>query len=346
MEPVGLKRYMLIRVALDVEEGKWFGELVGQSQSERQQGGGKRKEVVGQSEKAESVQPQSWNFGEELPGRAIIPEGGRHNLLYRLLYHRQKREKRQGSWADSGKAEAQRREKLLQERRERIREIERQIERLRTEIMSLAGEDSSFYCVYEEVIRKTFKINHNNVYYKDAGDRNQEVLSVLWRNRFDWKEFDTYDSLFWAGLLMSEAVLPHFVILGTASCIPELAEEYACRMKSLKWILREADYSEEMQDFVEDFYTEYGLAVSLQTVPDGAELRRLRLTFDLPSNILDFTRETGPNVTPAEGSIWIDMWSREEKRRRILGRCRGITYVSLKEKWKYAQRRCNSPRLP
>ena len=30
MEPVGLKRYMLIRVALDVEEGKWFGELVGQ----------------------------------------------------------------------------------------------------------------------------------------------------------------------------------------------------------------------------------------------------------------------------------------------------------------------------
>ena len=45
----------------------------------------------------------------------------------------------------------------------------------------------------------------------------------------------------------------------------------------------------------------------------------------------------------AEGSIWLDMLSSEEKRYRIQGRRTGVEYVSLKEEWKRAKRRCAAP---
>ena len=47
-------------------------------------------------------------------------------------------------------------------------------------------------------------------------------------------------------------------------------------MKSLRWILTEAEYDRELADFVEDFYTEYGLAIELQLLEDWAALKRLR----------------------------------------------------------------------
>ena len=138
--------------------------------------------------------------------------------------------------------------------------------------------------------------------------------------------------------LLPEAVLPHFVILGTVSCLPLLIEKYADRMKSLRWILPENDYSRELQEFVEDFYTEYGLAIMLQVVPAGQ--RRLQAVCKEPSNVLDFTQEAYINLAKvAKGSIWLDMLSVEEKKRRIVGRNTGITYVSLKEKWKLVRKK-------
>ena len=118
-------------------------------------------------------------------------------------------------------------------------------------------------------------------------------------------------------------------------------------MKSLRWIVLEKDCSQELLTFVEDFYTENGLAIALQTLTHSVMLRRLRISCDQPANILDFTLEPYIGIADvAEGSVWLDMQSIEEKRRRIAGRTFGIQYFSLKERWKTAERRCRPPVLP
>ena len=146
---------------------------------------------------------------------------------------------------------------------------------------------------------------------------------------------------------MPQAALFHFVILGTAPCVPGWIEKSAYRMKSLKWILPEEQSGPEILEFVEDFYTEYGLAISLQTLPGDGGFKGLGVLCSLPSNILDFTGDSCLNIPEtARGSVWLDFLSVEEKRRRIEGRCPGVSYFSLKEKWKRAQRRCKEPLLP
>ena len=140
---------------------------------------------------------------------------------------------------------------------------------------------------------------------------------------------------------------PHFVILGTAPGLPEVLEAHARRMKSLRWFLLEAEWGEELSAFVEDFYTEYGLAIELRLLEDGAALKRLRLFCGEPVIVVDFTGESYMAVPAVpEGSVWLDMFSVEEKRRRILARGKDITYFSMKEIWKNAQKRCNCPVLP
>lgn len=166
----------------------------------------------------------------------------------------------------------------------------------------------------------------------------EAVLPALWKKYFQAGEFEDYTKQLWVEELLPEAVLPHFVILGTASCLYGLIEKYADRMKSLRWILPENDYSIEVQEFVEDFYTEYGLAVMLQITPAGQ--RGIQAVCAEPSNILDFTQEACVHLAKAaKGSIWLDMLSVEEKKRRIAGRSTGISYVSLKEKWRLARKK-------
>ncbi len=173
------------------------------------------------------------------------------------------------------------------------------------------------------------------------------ILSALWQKYMDYEEFSGYMKPFWVEMLMPKAALYHFVILGTAPCIPELIEKYAGRMKSLKWILSENTSSPELMEFVEDFYIEYGLAISLQVLSCEGEWKRLGMLCGVPSNILDFTVDSWPNAPrAAEGSIWLDFGSVEEKKHRIEGRCSGVVYFSLKDKWRRAQRRCKEPLLP
>ncbi len=156
-----------------------------------------------------------------------------------------------------------------------------------------------------------------------------------WLKCFPVKEFDSYLQSFWAGQLLPRAVHPRFVILGACEGIDSLIECCAHRMKALRWILREKECSQEIMDFVEEFCVEYGLAIDLQTLPGRAAYRRMQLTCPVPANILDFTGE--PCIATsgvARESIWLDMRSSEEKRRRIAGRDTGIRYYSLREKWR------------
>ena len=54
----------------------------------------------------------------------------------------------------------------------------------------------------------------------------------------------------------------------------------------------EAEWGEELSAFVEDFYTEYGLAIELRLLEDGAALKRLRLFCGEPVIVVDFTGES------------------------------------------------------
>ena len=187
---------------------------------------------------------------------------------------------------------------------------------------------------------------------REGDGRMQEILPALWRKYLPLEEFHGYTERFWMEQVFSQGVRlpaspPHFVILGTAPGLPEVLEAHARRMKSLRWVLLAAEWDEELSVFAEDFYTEYGLAIELQILEDTAALRRLRLFCGEPVNVVDFTGESYMAVSAVpEGSVWLDMFSVEEKRRRILARGKNITYFSMKEIWKNAQKRCNCPVLP
>ncbi len=237
--------------------------------------------------------------------------------------------------------------KLWQRRRDRVRQrqeereaLEREalmresMEGLSREIAELAGEDGNCYAVYEDSLERK--------------------ISPLWKEYFQAPRFQGYTRRFWVELLMEEAVWPRFVVLGTAECLPEVMEKYAHRMKSLSWILPEGSCDLALQDFVEDFYLEYGLAVTIKTFHpvSSAPWRREGalaagfLAGGPPASILDFTGEPCLLLPAAEGSVWLDMMSMEEKKRRIEAKGAGIAYFSLKEKWRRAQKRCSGPVLP
>ena len=260
------------------------------------------------------------------------------------------------------KAKEQERIHLLQERQEVLSKVEEDIQKLLSDILGMIGSWEGCFCVYEDgiyraLVGRKFESSFQTMdwmpaeagrgYKNDncletsnilANDMWEAILPVLWKRYFQVQEFGGYTRQLWVEELLPEAVLPHFVILGAAPCLPILIEKYAGGMKSLRWILPENDYSQEVQEFVEDFYIEYGLAIMLQITPAGQ--RRLQAVCTEPSNVLDFTEEANMNLAKvAKGSIWLDMLSMEEKRRRIVDRSTGITYFSLKEKWKLVRKK-------
>lgn len=340
MEPVGLKRYMLIRAGLHVRPEEWFGlRLDDREDSVREMGE--------TGEKASGSAP-----GEEDEGKR------KSGLLYGLCHSlgslrgifRRRQEKR---IAEERLQEENRRRK---ERENGIRRAEKEIAELCELIGELAGEDGVCRCVYESSVRKALLGEDDNDFLTPAsagGIREEKgslgreaVLPSLWKKQFAWEEFQGYCDWFWAEKLMPRAVHAHYVVLGIAPCIYGLLEDNAHKMKSLYWILPEAECDQEFWDFAEDFYTEYGLAIELHTCGSRDEFRKLRLTRSCPVNVIDFAGDIcfrTDGVAP--GSVWLDMLSRDEKRYRISGRPGGIGYISLKEEWKHIQRLCKAPDL-
>lgn len=334
VEPVGLKAYMLVRVAVDVGKEEWFGRKLGGREAAEMEEDLEEGIFPGQMEKP-GIRP--WEFL-------------RHPLRTARQTHMRKKQQK---LAQERMNRAQRqREHLLAEREELLCVTEAAMRKLASEILELADDMGNCFCVYDDGVRKGLVGVESKAApqwdwqreYLDRGnlEGNQErTLVSMWRDCFPVPEFGGYGRLFWVERLLPKAPLPHFVILGTSPDIHEVIERLAHRMKSLRWILLEEDCGQEQLDFVEDFYTEYGLAVTLQPLDAGETYRRMRLVCGTPVNVLDFTGEPHINLSEvAEGSIWLDMMSVEEKQRRIVGRGVGIVYHSLKEEWRYAQKRC------
>lgn len=330
VEPIGLKTYMLVRVGLNVRPEEWFGLKLGDQEipdEEETDCDGTDRDTVEFPDLQKSRDSMSSKVEKEgifhtllhFPGRIRAANERRRNI-------RLEKERKQTAW--------QERERLLAGREARIHQAEEAVRKLASELSLLADEPGKCCCVYENGVRKAVV---------SADGRKERILPVLWRRYLEWEEFQGYRQRFWVEQLFSQAVSSHYVILGTAPCVYELIEEYARRMKSLQWILAEADYSEELLDFVEDFYTEYGLAINLQTFEAGGLGKRFRLSCKMPSGIVDFSMGISFVISDvAEGSVWMDMVSEEEKRSQILVRNEGIKYLSMKEIWKKAERRCRA----
>lgn len=227
-------------------------------------------------------------------------------------------------------------QRIRQERREMKRKAEMQLrleQALSAREEKLKATEKQMRLAAERILKKADR--EGECRYVCGGNIEKCMAWQVWRDRFPVKEFDGYLQDFWIKQLLPHAVHPQFVILGTCEGINALIESCAHRMKSLRWILKEQDYTQELMDFVEQFCEEYGLAITLQTVSGRTAYRKLRLICPEPANILDFTEETAILTSGvAEGSVWLDMLSSEEKHRRIAERSKDIHYFSLKEKWK------------
>lgn len=163
----------------------------------------------------------------------------------------------------------------------------------------------------------------------------EEGLAGRWRRFWNVPEFRDYREFRWVKPLLQQAEGPYFILLGTASCVPRLLQDCARRMKSLGWYLSEEDCTEEIREFAEDFYEEYGLAVTLTPLTGEKAFRRLRLESKEPVCVLDFTEEEkvfGGGL--AAGSLWLDFTSAEEKGRRLKRLSPGVRYDSMKQRWR------------
>lgn len=183
-------------------------------------------------------------------------------------------------------------------------------------------------CVYADVVLKCLA---------DPEAAENDTLQLLWQQYWQFPEFSAYLKPQWMEPLLENVRLYHFVVLGCADSTPSVLLRCVGRMKSLRWFLPERECGQELQDFVEEFYGDYGLAVDLHPLEGERVFSRLLLETVEPVCVLDFTEESRiPTGGLAKGSVWIDFCSVEEKARRILEREEGLFYFSLKEIWKRA----------
>lgn len=185
----------------------------------------------------------------------------------------------------------------------------------------------------EELHSLLDQMGDNFLFYEEEPPRECWVRGIL-----PLQEFDDYLQPKWVRKLLPFARNHHFVILGSVPCLQQLLCELAPRMKSLLWIAPDLTYQEQLEDFAEDFYQEYGLAMTLHFLPVGGTFGQMRIPdhrYCEPVNVLDFSDGRHvPVFNPPAGSVWLDMASVYEKERRIKARRLQVTYISLKKMWR------------
>ena len=315
-----MKDYLLVKVGMNVGENQWFAHSIAPSLA---------------------VTAVRALTGRQDVDKADETSSGQSPLSLLLQRFREYRERRD-------RVRALRQHRMFFEEEHAL--IRGEMESFLAELDRFVDQRYECRCVYGEAVKKALIFPENRV--KEvfgASPREEERreedaipsywLQQLWRQYWQIQEFDGYLQPQWVKPLLENAKLDHFVILGLADCTPAVILYCARRMKSLRWILREEDITEELQDFVEEFYQEYGLAATMQPLEGGKAFARLLLVSREPICVLDFTEE--PHISPggiAPGSIWIDFRSVEAKAGRVLEREKGISYFSLKEIWKRADK--------
>lgn len=209
-------------------------------------------------------------------------------------------------------------EKEMETLRNRLVELMEELRELQIALCLLGNNPYWTYCVCEDYLR-------------------EKIDTACWRKYWAIPEFEDYHEYMWVRKLMQNTIPGHYMVLGYADCLPEILCENAAKMRSFKWFLQEKEHTQEVQDFIEDFYEEYGLAVEVRTVKE--EWVGVRPSSAVPVNVLDFTREEKLSAWDvADGSIWLDMDSMDGKNRRMEARNPKVSYFSLKKQWKQRQK--------
>lgn len=151
--------------------------------------------------------------------------------------------------------------------------------------------------------------------------------------------FTDYREEQWAVKLLPYGRWNREIILGTAEYLPKLLYRRAKQMQSLQWVVREEQYTDFFQDFVEEFLEETGIAAQVHVTEHEKPMTGVFLKSEQPVNVWDFSGEKRVFVTGIpRDSIWLDMDAMEEKEERITGRNPGIIYFSLKKLWNQLQK--------
>lgn len=213
-----------------------------------------------------------------------------------------------------------------------LRFVQRFLERRQSRLR--ANMEKKLRIELEEELRSLLdQMGDNFLFYEEELPRECWVRGIL-----PLQEFEDYLQPKWVRKLLPFARNHHFVILGSVPCLQQLLCEMAPRMKSLLWIAPDLTYQEQLEDFAEDFYQEYGLAMTLHFLPVGGTYGQMRISdhrYSEPVNVLDFSDGRHvPVFNPPAGSVWLDMASVQEKERRIKARRLQVTYISLKKMWR------------
>lgn len=192
-----------------------------------------------------------------------------------------------------------------------------ELSELRDALCILGDNPEETYCVFEKYLR-------------------ERVDTRLWWEHWRLPDFGEYRERIWVEELMRYATRDSFLVLGYAPCIGDVLYKYATGMRSVCWILKPEQYTDAVQQFIDSFYEEFGLAISLQLLEPGEDWAGLRAVSTIPVNVLDFSREEKISAHDvAAGSIWLDVDAMEGKERRIESRCPKIAYFSLKKLWSH-----------
>lgn len=279
----------------------------------------------------------SW-FGCPLPHAPaqndfILPRKAHGKELSNHVDGAQREKKERGSWFGRHREIRHRRREMrrqqqeymqkLQEYEEQKEELTVSIRQLREEVFSeveRAGGMDEVRCVYEDSLR----------FLADG----QGEAALCWSRVWNVPEFSDYKGIRWIRPLLEYVRHSDFILLGTADCIPAILEKLARQMRSLQWYLREEDTNEEVQGWVEDFYEEYGLAITLRKLTGGNVFRQLKIKPVGQVCVMDFTDEEKLFAGNLEsGSVWIDFASVEAKSRRMEKQAPDVSYMSLKKHW-------------
>lgn len=202
-------------------------------------------------------------------------------------------------------------------------------EQIQTQLAPLLDEWGTNACIYAKRLQTQ---SDNAKPDTDMGEAGSAWLPETLNGKIP--EFQGYQELCWIRRILPYAGQEHFLTLGTTDCIGRVFAELAPRAKSLLWIVPDYTYKAQVDDIAEMLFAEYGLAVDLRFLPEGAVFARIRIDgryLTKPLNVLDFTGEKYvPPLTLAPGSIWLDMASMEEKQRRIMSRRMAAEYISLR----------------
>lgn len=322
--------YYLIKVGMNVEEDHWFGkklpEVVEEPEWEPLKGSPLKRRR--QRKEQEQAQLRYLQYLENLQEIAMSME----NLIQEII-----------GWKGNESTEniptgsVRRSNRVYCEYEKRLQDVLIAEDKRREEKSKICNTESG-----KEGINSCGKSMNEISGY--GNDRHGNRMSALWRSCMTIPEFTGYMKYPWVELLLKKAVHPYFIILGNADCIPRVLKDCALRMKSVVWI-GEGRFAEEKEDFLEDFYLEYGLAITVRKADPVKGYRGLCLKSEFPANVLDFTSEERlfGGELPAK-SVWLDFASNEGKRDRMRRLSPQIRYESLRKEWHEAQKQPNVPK--